>query len=137
MRRFLLIAATLLALGGCLNGADSKKVDDATSRVFAQIQSKQFDVIYDEAAPEFQNSMSKDVFIGLMTRVGRKLGACPTPKQPIAWHVNTTTNGYFSTRNYVAACANGQLTQSVTIVLRNGQAKLAGYYVGSPLLLTD
>jgi hypothetical protein len=135
--RRLACLAILLAMSGCLNGADSKVVDDAVNRVFSEIQAKQYDVVYDEASPEFQGSMPKAIFIGLMRRVDRKLGACPKPITPTTWRVNATTSGYFSARTYTTACANGQLTQSVTIVLRNGQAKLAGYYVGSQLLLTD
>ena len=136
MRRLFCIAL-LAFLSGCLNGADSKQVDAAFARLFSEIQAKQYDVIYAEAAPELQTSMPKDTFVAMMQRGDRKLGACPSPTTPTTWRVNATTNGYFSARAYTVACANGQMTESLTMVLRNGQAKLAGYGASSPLLLTD
>jgi len=136
LRRVLCVLA-LLSLSACLNSGDSKDVDAASAQIFARIEAKQYDAIYDAAAPELQASMPKPTFVAMMQRIDRKLGACPKPSSPIGWRVNATTGGYFSTRNYKTTCANGELTQSVTIVLRNGQAKLAGYFAGSPLLLTD
>jgi hypothetical protein len=53
------------------------------------------------------------------------------------WHVNSTTSGYYSTQGYTAACANGQLSLKVTIVLRNGDARVLGINADSPLLMTD
>jgi hypothetical protein len=136
MRRLFWISILLLT-SGCLNSADSKQVDAAFVRLFSEIQAKQYDVIYDEAAPELQTSMPKDTFVAMLQRVDRKLGACPAPTTPTNWRVNATTGGYFAARSYALTCANGQMTESLTLVLRNGQAKLAGYNASSPLLLTD
>jgi hypothetical protein len=81
--------------------------------------------------------MSPDLFAGLMQRISRKLGDCQAPSTTFDWHVNATQNGFFRTQGYTRKCANGELGESVTMVVRNGTAKLAGYYARSPLLLTD
>ncbi len=129
--------ALCLGLGGCLSKVDSKKVDDAETQLFAELAAKQYETIYDNAAPEFTAGTSKEVFFGFMQRIDRKLGACQTPVKAADWHVNSTTSGYYSTQGYTVACANGQLSLKVTIVLRNGEAKLMGLNADSPLLMTD
>jgi hypothetical protein len=133
----LLAVALALGLSGCLSKVDSKKVDDAENQLFAQLAAKQYETIYDTAAPEFRAGTSKDVFLGFMQRIDRKLGACQTPVKAADWHVNSTTSGYYSTQGYTAACANGQLSLKVTIVLRNGDARVLGINADSPLLMTD
>jgi hypothetical protein len=126
-----------IPLAACLGQADTRKVDDATNQIFAQIQAKQYDAIYDNAAPEFQAGSSRAIWDGFMQRIDRRLGACQTPKKTLNWRSNATTNGFFVAQGYAAACANGQLELTVTTVLRGGQVKLVGYNASSPLLLTD
>jgi hypothetical protein len=126
-----------LPLAGCLGQVDTQKVDAATNQVFAQVQAKQYDAIYDSASPEFQGSATKDVWDGFMQRIDRKMGTCKTPAKTMNWRSNATTNGFFVSQGYVAACANGQLELTVTTVLRGSQVKLVGYNAASPLLLTD
>jgi len=136
-RTILAVIALALLIAGCVNQADSKKITDAQYAFFAQVQAKQYPAIYDQAAPEFQAAMARDTFIGFMQRIDRKLGDCKAPVKQMNWHVNATQSGYFSTQGYTSACANGPLQQTLTIVLRGGEAKVVGYQASSPLLLTD
>ena len=66
---------------------------------------------------------------------------CKAPRQaPVTqtqWRTNATPQGVFQEQGYSRTCANGVLEESVTMVVRNGEAKLAGYQASSPLLLTD
>jgi hypothetical protein len=138
MRRGLSVGLlAVLLLGGCLNQADTTKMDDATNQFFAHARSKDFGPMYDAAAPELQSSMTRDTFIGMMQRVDRKMGACQPPVKSMNFRVNASTSGYFAEQGYTEACANGQLQVSLTTVLRDGQAKVAGFNFNSPLLLTD
>jgi hypothetical protein len=137
VRKLAVVVLSATALTACLGQADTRQVDDATNQVFSQIQAKQYDAIYDNAAPEFQGAESKAIWDGFMQRIDRKLGACQTPKKTMNWRSNATTNGFFVAQGYSAACANGQLQLTVTTVLRGGQVKLVGYNANSPLLLTD
>jgi hypothetical protein len=136
-RRISAVIALALITSACLNKADAKQTDDAMTAFFAQVRAKQYDAIYAAAAPEFQAAATHDVFVGFMQRIDRKLGDCQAPVKQMDWHVNVTTNGVITTQGYVSTCANGKLAQRVTIILRNGQAQLAGYNANSPLLLTD
>lgn len=137
MRRAFVGLVLAAPVAACLGQADTKAVDDATGRIFSEIQAKQYDAVYDDAAPEFQNASNRTVWDGFMRRIDRRLGACQTPKKTPNWRSNATPNGFFLTQGYQAACANGQLQLTVTTVLRNGHVRLVGYHADSPLLLTD
>ena len=127
----------MLLLGGCLNQADTKKMQAAEDQFFAEVRAKQFGQIYDESAPEFQAAATKDVFVGFMQRIDRKLGDCQPPVKRMDWHANATTNGYFMAQGFTSTCANGKLEQTLSLVMRNGTVKVFGYNAASPLLLTD
>ncbi|HEX4196755.1 MAG TPA: hypothetical protein VHZ26_04875 [Caulobacteraceae bacterium] len=126
-----------LLTSGCLGQADAKKVDDATARFYQQVAARQYQVIYDQAAPELRDNISPDIFVGFMQRIDRRLGACQPPVKRMDFHTNATSQGFFQEQGYNQTCANGALQESVTMVLRGGEAKLAGYHASSPLLLTD
>jgi hypothetical protein len=135
-RHTLWIGLALLT-SGCLGRDDSKWADAAVDRFYQHMAAKQYQAIYAEASPEFRASMAPDLFGKAMQRIDRKLGACQPPVKQPNWNVNATTNGYFRTQGYRRVCANGQLNETVTTVVRDGDAKLGGYYANSPLLLTD
>jgi outer membrane murein-binding lipoprotein Lpp len=126
-----------LFLGGCLNQADAAKMDAAQTQFFAQMKAKQYEAIYDAAAPEFKAATTEDTFVGFMQRIDRKLGDCQPPVKQVSWHANATTEGYFMSQGYSSACANGKLDQTLTLALRNGVVQVEGYNANSPLLLTD
>jgi outer membrane murein-binding lipoprotein Lpp len=129
--------ATALLLGGCLNQADSAKMDAAETQFFAQAKAKQYEAIYDAAAPEFKAATTADTFVGMMQRIDRKLGDCQSPVKQLNWRANATTEGYFMTQGYASTCANGKLDQTLSLVMRNGVVQVEGYDAKSPLLLTD
>jgi hypothetical protein len=135
--RMLPCLAAVLLLSGCLNKADDQKMQAAENHFFAEVGAKQYEQIYDESAPEFQGAATKDVFVGFMQRIDRKLGACQPPVKRMDWHANATTNGYFMVQGFTSTCGNGKLEQSLTLVLRGGAVKVLGYNAASPLLLTD
>ena len=130
-RRALWIGLALLA-SGCLGKADANKADEATARFYQQVADKQYQAIYDQAAPELRIASSADAFIGMMQRIDGALGACQPPVKRFYVRTNASPGVFFREQGYKRACANGELQESVTIVLRNGEAKLAGYNVQSP-----
>ena len=121
--------AAALVLGGCLNQGDSKKVDDAAAQLFAQLKAKQYDAIYDAAAPELQKTTARGPFDTFLQQVDASYGACQTPVKAPDYHFNADSNGYFATQGYTVQCANGPMKLQVTIVLRQGVAKIAGINV--------
>ena len=121
----------------CRGAEASQKSDVATQRFFAQVTAKQYQQVYDETAPEFKSSTSAQLFVGMMQRIDRRLGACQAPVKNANWRVNATTNGYFQSQGYTRSCANGKLDETVTTVVRGGEAKVVGYNANSPRLMTD
>jgi hypothetical protein len=136
-RRDVAWVALVLLTSGCLGKQDAAQVEAANQRFFAQGAAKQYEAMYDAAAPELRAATPKDVFIGYMERIDRRLGPCQAPVKSLNYRFNASTNGYFATQGYTRVCANGPLTITVTTVLRHGEAKIAGYDAESPLLLTD
>jgi hypothetical protein len=131
-RRHALWIGLALLTSGCLGQADAKKADDATARFYQQLAAKQYQAIYDEAAPDLKTAASLDDFTALMQRVDQAMGACKAPVKRLDFHTNATPAGFFREQGYSRACANGPLTETVTIVVRNGQARLAGYRFAGP-----
>jgi hypothetical protein len=135
-KRTLWIGLAALA-GGCSVAADTKLADRAESQFYDQVAAKQYLAIYQAAAPEFRSAMPQDTFIGMMNRIDRKMGACRPPVKLQDWHFNASPGGDLQTQGYSRACANGALNEHVTVVIRGGQAQIAGYYAANPLLVTD
>ncbi|HXQ09743.1 MAG TPA: hypothetical protein VN805_01965 [Caulobacteraceae bacterium] len=130
--RHLMMLMLPLALAGCINSADAKKADDATAQFYQQVAAKSYRAIYDGAATDLRNSISSDDFVALMQRIDQNMGACGPPVKRFDIHINITQQGTFRDQGYTRKCANGDLAETVTIVIRNGEAKLAGYHLGNP-----
>jgi hypothetical protein len=70
----------------------------------------------------------------MMQRIDSAMGACQPPVKRLYLRTNASPGVFFREQGYKRACTNGVLQESVTIVLRDGEAKLAGYNVQSPAL---
>jgi hypothetical protein len=131
LRRLMMLVPPL-ALAGCINSTDSKKADDATAQFYQEVAAKSYQAIYDGAATDLKNSISSDGFVALMQRIDHNMGACGPPAKRFDIHINITQQGTFRDQGYTRKCANGELAETVTIVIRNGEAKLAGYHLANP-----
>jgi len=118
--------ALALPLAACLNQADSQAMDAATQQVFAELKAKDYDAVYAAAAPELRASGSETAFVSLLDKMDDYYGACDAPVKALNFHVNATTNGYFSSQGYTVKCAKATMQLQVTMVLRQGVAKLVG-----------
>ncbi len=127
LMRFAVAALAFAALAGCLNSADQKKVDAVTQTFFSELRAKQYDAIYAAAAPELTSSITKENFEAYLANVDAAMGACQPPTKAPSISFNTTNGVYLQTQGWNAACANGVLYMKVTVVLRGGVAKLAGF----------
>ena len=134
MRRTWIIGpAVALTLGGCLDKAGSAKVDAATARVFTLMKAQQYDVMYDEAAPELSTAHpGKAAFVAQMQAIDAAYGACEAPTKAMSLNVVSKSTGYFHTQGYNQRCAKGPREFQLTIVLRQGRAQLAGLHAGPP-----
>ncbi|HEY3888758.1 MAG TPA: hypothetical protein VGL73_09290 [Caulobacteraceae bacterium] len=136
-RKLALGIGLALLTSGCLGSADTKKADDATTQFYQQMAAKQYQAIYDGAAPELKNSTSAADFIALMQRIDDNMGACQPPVKRLDIHTKANPDGFLRDQGYTQTCANGKLNETVTIVLRNGAAKLAGYRFATPPASSD
>ena len=130
-------ALPALLMTGCLNHADTKLADDATTRFFQLAAAKDYQTIYDEAAPELQNNISEPDFAALMQRIDANMGPCQPPMKRMDLHINMQGGAIFRDQGYTRMCAKGRLNDDVDIVLRDDAAKLAGYHVGGGLAVTN
>jgi len=137
MRRRMMGLGLALALGACLNQADTQKLDAAQTQFFAQWQARQYGAIYDGAAPELTGATTKDAFVALMQRLDDRMGACQPPVKQLDYHFNADSKGAFASQGWASTCANGKLDETLTFVIRVGAAKLAGFDFNSPLLPGD
>jgi len=126
-----------LAVSGCGSSKDGPLADAAQSTFYQQLAAKNYQAIYDAASPELKQGIAGPTFIGFLQRVDRKMGVCQSPVKTANWRFNYTTNGYYQDQGYTRVCANGTLTETVSIVVRNGQAQLFGFHTDNPLLMTD
>jgi hypothetical protein len=125
-------ALPALLLAGCLNSADTKMADQATQVFYQEVAAKQYAAIYDSAAVDLKNSISSDGFVAMMQRIDQNMGACGSPVKRFDIHTKINSQGTFRDQGYTRKCANGDLEETVTIVIRGGEAKLAGYHTGAP-----
>jgi hypothetical protein len=121
--------ALALPLAACLNQADTQKMDAATQQVFAELRAKDYEAMYAAAAPDLRAATSEATFVSFLRQVDGYYGDCQAPVKSFNFHVNATTNGYFSTQGYTAVCAKARMQLQVTMVLRQGVAKLVGLNV--------
>ena len=134
----ILVALGLAALAaGCVNKADTGAAEAATQTFHERLDAKAYAEIYADAAPAFRAATSEPVFAGFMARIDRKLGPCRKPVKTPLWRFNAGTGGTTLAQGYRRACANGELEETVTILVADGQARLLRYDANSPLLLTD
>jgi hypothetical protein len=130
-KHVLWIGIALLA-SGCMGQADAKKADDATARFYQLMAAKQYQTIYDEAAPDLKNTTAAADFIATMQRIDDNMGACQPPVKRLDIHTNASSAGFFRDQGYSQTCAKGVLSETVTVVVRNGVAQVAGYKFAGP-----
>jgi hypothetical protein len=123
-------AAPALLLASCLNSADTKMADTATQVFYQQVAAKQYAAMYDGASTDLKNSISSDDFVAMMQRIDQNMGACGPPVKRMDVHTKVNGQGTFRDQGYTRKCANGDLEETITIVIRGGVAKLAGYHTG-------
>jgi len=130
VRKGLLFVGLALTLAGCMNAADTKKADDATDAFYRQVAAKQYQAIYDGASTDLRAAIPSDTFVGMMQQIDQVMGACGAPKKRASLNVSINNGVTTRSQGYTRTCTGGELNERVTIVIRNGEAKLAGYHFG-------
>jgi hypothetical protein len=125
-----------ISLSACSLSSNLSKASAATVRFHELVDRSEFGAIYDSSSPGLQQGITRDQWVGFMSRTRRKLGVC-TGSSTTWQSFQITNNGAFVTAAGVRNCANGKLDEQFTWKFVDGDAKLFKYGAGSPLLLTD
>ena len=131
--RILSIGMTLFLIG-CSMGRDEAKQGVAEFR--ARVSQHAFSDVYQTADPAFQRAVAEDKFVQFMTALDRKLGPWQSAADP-GWNVTRTTGGHFVKLMYQSQFAKGAAAEEFTWQIQNGRPSLVGYYVNSPLLVSE
>jgi|HubBroStandDraft_1064217.scaffolds.fasta_scaffold35737_3 hypothetical protein len=103
--------------------------------VFHQrVAARQYDTIYDTAAPAFQSSLNRLASAKYFAAIRDKIAACKPPDEAPAYVTNTTAAGTRVQLRYRLACANGVLEETMLYVISGDRPRLAGYIATSPAL---
>jgi len=132
-----MIIGLALMTSACNDTTTGPLADQATAQFYQDLAAKDYHALYGLTSPEFRQVSTESNFTGFLQRIDRKMGRCQAPVKTANWRVNYSTNGVFRDQGYSRACANGVLTENISIVVRGGQAQIVGYHADNPILLTD
>lgn len=123
-----------LFLVGCTTGRDEAK--QGVTEFRARVAQRAFSEVYATADPELRKAVTEDKFVEFLTALEDKLGPWQSAADP-GWNVMRMTSGHFVKLSYQSQFAKGRAAEEFTWQIRNGQAVLVGYYVNSPLLVSQ
>ncbi len=107
----------------------------ATERFHLKLDLGQFDSIYQENDPEFQNAGTEKDANALWRMVQRRFGSLQSDSL-FNWNVSVTTNNGTVVRLvYYTTFSKDKATETFTWRIRNGKPALLGYNINSPALL--
>jgi uncharacterized protein DUF4019 len=109
---------------------------NAANEFHRRLEAKQEGQIVAEADPLFMVSNSRDSTIAMLTRVRRKLGAVRA-SEPAGVQVNVMPQGTFIVAQFRTRFEKGEAQEKFTWIIHEGKSQLAGYFVDSPLLMTN
>jgi hypothetical protein len=125
-----------IVLCSCSFSADYRDAVNATNIFHRLMDGGEYAAIYDAASQGLQPSLSRDTFIGFLTRVNRKMGKCGEATVALGGYEGGTS-GTFVKITSSRVCANGTLGEQFVWRMVEGKATLFHYHAENPLLLTD
>jgi len=136
-QKFLLaIAASLfVAINACSLTKGRSIAEQAVFKFHDMYNTEQYQDIYDQTDDAFKKSTKQEDFLAILQAMQRKLGMVKE-STPITWYVNATTLGTIVTLTYDTEFTEGHAKEQFVFRVSGDQAKLYGYYINSPLLIT-
>jgi hypothetical protein len=122
----------------CASCKVSQRVDAAKAAVehlHQQLDSGQFEAMYEEADSRFTSATTQQQFVDLMAAVHRKLGNV-TSADVTNWKVNANTAGTFVTLSYKTQFGAEQVTETFQFRESEGKERLVSYNINSTALIT-
>ncbi len=130
LRKGLLWIGLAALTSACLGSDDNKKADDATATFFKEMAAKQYAQIYSESSPDLQQTATSDQFVSMMQQFDQ-LPPCQAPVKKLDIQTQTVKDGVLRSQGYTQACGATTIQETVTILVSNGTAKLAGFKFNS------
>lgn len=129
--RMWLAAALLVVAAGCSDTINGVKIAEPEIERFREMfAAKEFEKIYDTSAPAFREAATKDLVIRLFDAIDRKLGSFKSAQQ-VNWNVNTQNFKTTVVLVYASKYAEGEATETFTILVEDQKPALLGYNINS------
>lgn len=101
-----------------------------------QLDTAQDELVWRQAAREFQHSMTIDDTHALFARIRSGLGPSQSSRA-VQLHVNHMPAGTFMTARFKTKFGKGEAEEDFSWVVRDGKPRLLGYFVKSASLRTE
>jgi len=135
MKRLLMTLAALVALAACSDTVHGVEyAEPAVAQFRDMMKAGQFEQIYDSAAPEFRNAISRTDGVALFSAIDRKLGKLDHADK-ISWNVNTRNMTTLVVLAYRSKYHDGEATETFTIKVDDGKGAIIGYNIDSLAML--
>ena len=132
-----LVIVLLFLMCGCASITEGTKSADAAVQHFhQQLNSGQYEQIYNEGNQGFRSGQNHEELIKFLGIVHKKLGDAGEAKL-VNIRINATTNGTFLAASYKTNFANGPATESFTWKKDGGGWELFLYHIESMSLITN
>ena len=130
-KRVWLLGALLVLTAGCGDTINGVQFAEPEVRRFRQLLAAQeYEKIYKTAHPDFRAGAPKERVIALFAAINRKLGAFRSAEQ-INWNINTHNMTTTVVLVYASKYAEGEATETFTIVVDDEKPSLFGYQINS------
>lgn len=134
--RYLILLGLAIMVSACSMEKDTALAEAQVARFHQELNSQQFETMYENAGPELKAAGTKSDFVALLNAVHRKLGTVTSSKR-VTWNVNYHTSGSFVTLGYETTFTNGKGAEQFVYKLDDGKAFLVGYHINSNELVTN
>ena len=126
----------LLLLGAsCSMVKDSKTAEPAVEKFHQQFKAGDFAQIYADAGDQMKAAATEKQLTDLLDAVHRKLGTYQS-SNAVSWNVQAGPLTSMVSLVYETQFSDGKATEQFVISVRGDTAKLEGYNINSPDLIT-
>jgi hypothetical protein len=130
MKSWLLVTMLVFAVG-CSDTINGVELAEPEVKRFRELlTARQYEKIYDTAHPDFRNGAPKERVVALFAAIERKIGSFKSAAQ-INWSVNTHNMTTTVVLVYASKYAEGEATETFTIIVDDQKASLLGYNINS------
>ena len=130
MKSWLLMTMLVFA-AGCSDTINGVELAEPEVKRFRELlAAHEYEKIYATAHPNFRNGAPKERVVALFSAIDRKIGAFKSAER-INWNVNTHNMTTTAVLVYASKYAEGEATETFTIIVDDQKASLLGYNINS------